>query len=610
MGRRVVLAGNPNVGKSVIFSHLTGISVIISNYPGTTVDFSRGTLRLADEIVELIDAPGTYSIHSESPAERVAAAVLKTADVIINVIDANNLERNLYLTMELQETSRPMIVVLNMVDEAAHKGIAIDHERLSELLGVPVIPTVALSGRGLRQAVTAIGRAKACEVRERTQDERWTEVGRITGSVQTITHRHRTWLEALQDATLRPATGLPMAAGVMFFAFQFIIRLGQWMEELISEELFLGPYAVAIDWLSLRLGRSGFVHDLLIGKLFDGAVSFEESLGVLTTGVYVEFGVVLPFLVTFYLVLGLLEDTGFMPRLAVLTDRFMHRLGLHGYAIVPLILGFGCNVPAAMSARNLDSRRERFIACTLIAIAVPCMAQLALIVGLVGRHGGQYLAVVFATLFALWIVLGLVIDRVTGGFTPSMILEIPPYRPPQLKALGKKLWMRTTHFAVHATPWILGGIAFVNVLHLTGVIDVLAVAVAPVVSGLFGLPGEAVSSLIIGFLRKDVAVAMLEPLRLDARQLVIGSTLLAIYFPCVATFTVLARELGARDTLAAVGIMVATTLVTGTFLNLVLDRLLPAGLLAAVLVVGSIVVSAAVKGASERREFAGGDPHL
>jgi ferrous iron transport protein B len=545
--KKIVLVGNPNVGKSVIFSQLTGARVMISNYPGTTVEFTRGELHTDEEIFEILDAPGTYSLVPTCRAEKVAAELINQAGIIINVVNATNLERNLFLTTQLLELGIPIIVALNLIDEATYKGIEINPRRLEELLGVPVVPTVAISGEGLKDLVRSIPKARRVEKEIRSDDQRWAEIGSLAGKVQKVTHRHRTWLEALQDASLKPLTGIPLAALVMFLAFKIVIGFGEYVHAVIFNELVFGRlYGPLIARLSTYL-QGSFWHDILIGKLVDGEICFEESLGMLTTGVFVAFGLVLPFLVIFFLVLGVLEDSGYLPRLAVMVDRLMHRVGLHGYAIVPMVLGLGCNVPAALAARNLDSRRERFIACTVMAVAVPCMAQIALIFSLVGRYGGAYLAVVFAALFLIWSVLGLIVDRVMPGYTPSMIIEIPPYRVPHLKSQLKKLAMRLNHFISHAIPYIFGGIFFINILYAVGAIDFLSEFFAPVVKEMLGLPEGAVSTLLIGFLRKDVAVAMLEPFNLSASQFVTGAVVLAAYFPCAATFSNYRKRSGERS---------------------------------------------------------------
>jgi ferrous iron transport protein B len=598
--------GNPNVGKSAIFSHLTGAKVNISNYPGTTVEFTRGYLKVPqgeiEETYEVLDAPGTYSLDPSCKAEEVATGLVNAADVVLNVVDATNLERNLYLTLQLLERGIPTIILLNLWDEAEHKGIAIDVALLEHELGVPVIPTVGLTGKGLSDVVEALPEAPAGSTRTGSRDERWSEIGRILSLVQTLSHRHHTFLEILQEASIRPVSGLVIAGAVLYAALRFVVFLGEGLSARVFEPFFAQVYAPLIERLSTFLGGGGPVHDILVGQLRGGVIDFESSLGVLTTGVYIGFAVVFPYLLAFYLVLGFMEDSGYLPRLSVLLDKFMHRLGLHGYAVLPMFLGLGCNVPGAMAARNLESKRERFIVLTLISVGIPCASQQAMILGLVGKYGVPYLGVVFSTLFAVLVVLGVIIDRITPGYTPSMIVEMPPYRIPYWRSQLSKIWMRVSHFIFDATPYILAGVLLVNILYAIGAISLLGKCFAPLVTGVFGLPAETVSALIVGFLRKDVAVAMLEPLALTPRQVVIGSTLMAVFFPCAATFTVLFKELGFIHTVKASLIMFATSLAVGGGMNILLERVLTPLSYTVVVLLVSIGFAVFASGSSERRE--------
>jgi len=567
--KRILLIGNPNVGKSVFFSRITGVKVIASNYPGTTVGFTKGSMKLGEEEVEVIDVPGTYTLEPTSKAEEVASQMLQDGDLVINVADATNLERNLYLTQELLERQIPVIVALNIWDDTKHKGITIDVAKLEERLGVPVLPTVAVTGQGIKELVDRIPEATSPALPQRTHDERWAAVGDIIEHVQTITHHHHTWLERLQDASVKPRTGLPIAAFTLVASF-FVIRfIGEGLIGYVMEPLFDKLWAPLMMKLSGLLG-SGFWHDMLIGKLFDGEIDFFQSMGVLTTGLFIPLGAVLPYILAFYLILGLLEDVGYLPRLAVLLDNLMHRVGLHGYAIIPTMLGLGCAVPAILSTRILESKRERFIAATLISIALPCAASQAMIIGLVGAEGWQYVAMIYGTLFLVWLILGLIINRVARGFSPELLIEIPPYRRPSWRAVFTKLWMRVYGFLREALPIILIAIFAIGILYNLGVFDAIANFAAPVVSGLFGLPEDSVVAIVVGFLRKDVAIGLLAPLSLSATQLVVGCVVLTMFLPCIAAFVVLARELGVKGLLAAIGIMLAATAIVGGLLNLVL----------------------------------------
>ncbi|HZK19005.1 MAG TPA: ferrous iron transporter B [Clostridia bacterium] len=604
--KKVLLMGNPNVGKSVLFSQLTGARVIISNYPGTSVEYTKGLITYKNEkteVMEVIDVPGTYDLEPSCKAEEVAVKMIPEGDVVINVLDSTNLERNLYLTLSLLEKGVPMVIALNMWDEAVRKGIKINFVELEKILGVPVVPTTALSGVGLKRLVASLTRGKARPPQERTREQRWSDVGKIIKKVQIITHRHRTFLETLQDASVRPVSGFVIAALVLFATFKTIIFLGEGLIENVMEPLFETFYLPLMLRLSEILGPGTFWHDLIIGNMTNGTLDFEEALGLLTTGLFIPFGVVLPYIFSFYLILSFLEDLGYLPRLAVVLDRFMHKVGLHGYSIIPMILGLGCNVPAALAVRNLENRRERFITSVLMAVVIPCMAQLAIIFSLVGKRGGDYLSVVFATLMLIWVVLGVLTDRTLKGYTPSMLIEIPPYRIPNFPSMLKKLKMRIEHFIAEAVPLLLIGIIFVNMLYFTGVIETLARAVSPVVTGIMGLPGESVSTMLVGFLRKDVAVVMLEPLGLTAKQMVIGSTVLAVYFPCFATFMVLLKELGVSDMAKATVIMLTTAIVTGGLLNLVLDTVLSPLMTTVAFIAAALFIAFRFGGGSEEKEL-------
>jgi ferrous iron transport protein B len=569
---QILLVGNPNVGKSALFSRLTGTHIIASNYPGTTVGFTKGYLKLGEERAELIDVPGNYTLEPTSKAEEVAVEMLKEGDLVINVVDATNLERNLNLTLQLLERQTPVIVALNMWDDTKHRGINVDAAKLEELLGVPVVPTVGVTGQGVKELVRRLPEAKVPK-NARTysnSDERWARVGDIVSQVQSLSHRHHRWYEHLEDASSHRVWGIVIALLVLFATFWFVRFVGEGIINYVTDPLFEGLWTPVLAKLSLALGPGSFWHNILIGKLIGGEIVYLQSFGLLSTGLYIPLAVVLPYIIAFYLALGILEDVGYLPRLAVLMDTIMHRLGLHGYAIIPTILGFGCNVPGIMATRILESRKQRFIAATLISIGVPCAALQAMIIGLVGEQGPEYVAMVYGSLFISWVIIGLILNRAVKGFNPELLVEIPPYRLPPWRVIGEKLWLRVSGFIKEALPIVLGTVLVVNILYTLGVFDAIANITAPVLTGLWGLPKETITALAVGFLRKDVAMGMLIPFALTAKQLVISSTVLAMFFPCVATFVIMARELGARGLLKAVGIMIAAALIMGSLQNLVL----------------------------------------
>jgi len=570
MIKKIVLMGNPNVGKSVVFSRLTGAQVISSNYPGTTVDFSKGKMILQGKTVEIIDAPGTYSLKPGNRAEEVAAKMLKEADVIVNVIDSTNLERNLYLTHEILETKKPVIVVLNLWDEAKHLGIHIDEKLLERILGVPVVPTVALTGEGIKTLVSRINEAKSpIKYKPISENKRWVKIGQIIKRIERVEHRHHTLQDKINDLTIKPSTGIPIAIVVVFLTFLIVWLIGENLSKHLIQPVFQYAYKPLIVSFGEWLGP-GLPYQILISQTY-GIIDFEASLGILTTGFYVPLAVVLPYIIAFYFMLSLLEDSGYLPRLATLVDTVFHKIGMHGFGIIPLFLGIGCNVPGALATRTLETRKQRFIAATLLAIAVPCMAQTAMIFGILGKYGVQYILIVIFTLMILYFIVGIVLNRFVKGKSPEIFMEIPPYRRPDFHVTFQKTWMRVRWFLREAIPFLILGVAFINILYTVGFLQWLGHVFQPVMQGLFGLPGETSIAMVVGFLRKDLAVGMLLTIEgIGVYQLVIAATMLTVYFPCVASFIVLLRELGLKDMIKASLIMISTAAIVGIVLRLIL----------------------------------------
>ena len=430
----------------------------------------------------------------------------------------------------------------------------------------------AVTGEGINELVSAIDKTLKNEAGYKSEfaeiddKEKWTLIGNIIADVQRIEHRHPTWLEKLEDASVHPIFGIIIAGIVLYVMLRLVVGFSESLITYILDPLYYGYYGPFITNIITSIFPSGLVHELLIGSGYD----YTTSLGLLTTGVYVEFCVVLPYLLSFYLVLGFLEDFGYLPRLAVLIDSLMHKIGLHGYSVIPIILGLGCNFPAVMSTRILEGRREKFIAATLIAISVPCVAQTAVIIGLLGPYGLQYVGMVYLTLFTIFITVGFILNKMIKGESPEIFLEIPPYRIPHLKTMLNKTWIRIRGFMIEAVPFVFAGILLINLLYLFGVMNVLITLFSPILSNLFGLPNEAIGALIMGFLRKDLATAMLAPMQLTANQLVVASTVLAVSFPCIATFAVLIKEIGVRDMIKTVSMMLIIALIVGTLLHTIL----------------------------------------
>jgi len=344
------------------------------------------------------------------------------------------------------------------------------------------------------------------------------------------------------------------------------------------QPLFDNYYLPLVTQIGEQLGP-GFLYKFLISQTY-GEINFVESLGMITTGFYVPIAMVLPYIIAFYFMLSLLEDTGYLPRLATLVDNIFHKLGMHGHGIVPVFLGLGCNVPGMLATRALETKKQRFIAAVLLSIAVPCMAQTSMIFAIFSKLGNGYeyapfvyISLVFITLIILYFVAGYILNIFVKGDNPEIFLEIPSYQVPHLKTTLKKTWMRIRWFLKDALPWMFFGVLLINILYLVGVIDWFAIAFQPIMEGVFGVPGETSVVLLTGFLRKDLAVGTLLSFPVgtfSAMQLVIVATLLTIFFPCVATFAVITKELGVKDMAKAVIIMISAATIVGVSLRIIL----------------------------------------
>jgi len=557
--------GNPNVGKSVIFSRLTGVNVIASNYPGTTVEFTKGCMKLGEEKLEIIDVPGTYSLEATSKAEEVAVEMLKQDDdIIVNVIDSTNLERNLNLTLQLLKRDVPVIVALNFWDETKHRGISIDVAELEKILGVPVVATCGRTGEGIKELVNRLQEAKS-KTFNYTEEEKWHEIGNIIARVQKLSHRHHTFLDILADISIQPLTGIPFALIILYLTFKAVRFIGEGLISLL-DPAFNNYYFPFVTNIVIKIFPVKFLQDLFLGT----TPEVMESFGLLTTGLYIPLVVVLPYIFAFYLVLSVLEDIGYLPRVAVLLDVALHKVGVHGYTAIPILLGFGCKVPGMLATRILETEREKIIATALILMSAPCMPQTAMIIGLVGPYGTKYLILTFSILFFIAVITGFILNKILKGETPELFVEIPPYRVPHIPTLIKKLWIRLKAFLTEAVPLIILGVFIVGILDVLGITNLIANILGKPIVSILGLPKETVSVMILGFLRKDISIALLIPFNLNIKQLIIASIFLVLYFPCIATFFTLLKELGVKNTLKIISIMLFTAVFVSILLNLIL----------------------------------------
>ena len=379
-----------------------------------------------------------------------------------------------------------------------------------------------------------------------TVDERWDLIDKI--SKQTVefgVYKH-TLKDALGELTVKPLTGIPVAIAVLYAFWSFFGSFAGFFTDGFFVKIFGGAEGFAgwIPWLGEHFpGRGGWLYYLLVGDPavfaadYGGDVCFEAQ-GMLTSALFVAVGVVLPAIIAFYLALIVLEDSGYMPRLAVLIDTVLHKIGLHGFAVVPAILSLGCNVPAVTATRTLETKKQRFMMMTLLAIFIPCGAQ----IGMMEEVVPEYVGFILLYLFGGFFIFGFLMNKIVPGKSPEILMDVPPYQKPRARNVGRKLWMRLKDFLLVAIPFVMLGVLIVNVLYWWGFIDWLANLLEPVLKGWFGVPKETVAPLITAFLRKDLAVAQLGAIEMSKYQLITSVVLVSLYFPCVATFAMIIKE--------------------------------------------------------------------
>jgi ferrous iron transport protein B len=562
--RRVLLVGNANVGKSVIFGALTGRYATVSNFPGTTVAVTRGHATIDNEVHEVIDTPGVNTLDNALSEDEAITRRLITsgqADVIVQIADARNLRRALMLSHQLAAYSRPAIVVLNMIDEARASGIDIDRSALSTLLGVPVVETVAVEGSGLGDVRSAVAEARPLAL-ERNPGRAAPEWARQTASA--VTRRRPTATHRLQDAIGRwvrePVTAIPILALVLYALYLFVGVFGaQTLVEVLEDGVFgrgINPAATAASqWLPWPIAR-----DFLVGEY-----------GLITMGLTYAIAIVLPVVSTFFLIFGVLEDSGYLPRLAIFSDRLFRSMGLNGRAVLPMVLGLGCDTMATMTTRILTSAKERLIAILLLALGIPCSAQLATIMGILGGISFAALVALFGVVLGQMFIVGFLAASVLAGDRSPFVLELPPIRMPRLDNLLTKTWLRVKWYLGEAVPLFLFGTVLLFVLDRIGALVWVTRGLEPIVVGLLGLPRDLATVFVMGFLRRDYGAAGLFSLadrgQLTGSQAVVALTVMTLFIPCIANFLMIVKERGAKVAFSLLGVITPIAILTGAGLN-------------------------------------------
>lgn len=574
---RLALVGQPNSGKSTIFNWIAGYKSATANFPGTTVSYTISKVRLNGFVAELTDLPGIYSLAASDRAAEAALDYLRQheVDAIVNVIDASRLRRGLELTLQLLELGQPTVICLNMMDEAKRRGVHIDLEKLSSLLGAPVVAAVASKGVGVSQAfqkvreclrqpaTSALSRLDVEKIFERPADAtasnaRHALAAHLFEQTVTLGKPYLGWRDQIDGLLMHKYWGYLFLVLILFASFHLIFSIGATLEPHL-----LAWFEAGLAQLQTRFGETALWISMLSG---------------LVQGLSAGVAIVFPYLLPFLLIMAVLEDVGYLPRVAFLMDALMHRLGLHGTSVLPAILGYGCSVPAVMATRILRSPRDRFIAATL-AIMVPCSARTAVILGLVAFYLGPNVALAIYGLNILVVALaGKVMSKIWPEITPGLIMEIPPYRLPTLRALLAKTWWRLKEFVVVAWPVLIIGSAALSLAEHWQFDQTINRILQPV-TALLALPETVGTTLIFGIMRKELSMLMLMQALgttnvatvMTPAQMLTFTMFVVFYIPCLATIAVLWREIGKAQTILLVLLTLILALAIGVLTGVVFN---------------------------------------
>ena len=637
----ILLVGHPNVGKSVLFHRLTGAYVNVSNYPGTTVEVTQAPARF-DASATLLDTPGVLALPSRSDDERATMRALlnETSRCLVQVGDAKNLRRTLTLTALLAELGVPMVLALNMHDEAMARGVTVDIPALAEELAIPVLATVATGGEGMGELTSSIARAAVPDpllhydplleeeittlaaaitthaphpslaarglailfLGNDTEVDSWLRQHAGPAYAQLDALRRAASLRAEEDlpgllarqrteaadalatsvsqravrsspllaqrigqAVVHPLWGIPILLGVLYAVYLFVGVFGATtLVGLLEEDLFDGILNPAVtDFVTTQIGNNG-LSDLLVGQY-----------GLWTMGMTYALALILPIVSTFFIAFGILEDSGYMPRLSVIANRIFARMGLNGRAVLPMVLGLGCVTMATLTTRILHSPRERLITIFLLALAIPCSAQLGVVLGMLGGVSFSALLVWALAMVGVLFLSGFLAARLVPGRRIPLVTELPPMRLPIAGNVLKKTTGRLKWYLIEVIPLFLIGTFLMYMLDRLGILPAIIEAGEPLVSGWLGLPKEASAAFVMGFLRRDFGATGLFMLAdaLSPVQAIVGMITITLFVPCFASLLMMIKERGLKTGLAMLAIIVPFAFLVGGLCNLVLTAL-------------------------------------
>ena len=637
IGKKVVLVGNPNVGKSAIFGLLTGRYVMVSNYPGTTVELMQGYATFDKETL-LIDTPGVNSLLPMSEDEKVTRDILLNEEIetVIQVVDAKNLRRGLLITIQLAEMGLPFILNLNMEDEARSRGILIDSKKLSEEFGVDTVATVATQKKGINNLVQKIRDSRASSYRMEYSRDIEEGIKKIEGILPDTNISKRSialmliagdkslseWLykhlskkdisriekirldiqrgydeplgyiintqrlecldgilekavtrsetdtftisEKIGSLSMHPVFGVPILIFVLFLMYKFVGEFGaqtmvDYFEGVIFGE-YVNPWSIKVVEALIPVG---IIQELLVGQY-----------GIITMALTYALAIILPVLATFFIAFGILEDSGYLPRLAIMVNRAFNVIGLNGKAVLPMVLGLGCDTMATMTTRILETRKERIIVTLLLALAVPCSAQLGVILGMLSGVSLKAGIIWAGVMIMVLLVIGYLASLIVPGKGSDFILELPPIRMPHLENIVVKTLARIEWYLKEAVPLFILGTLILFTFDKIGLLSVIEEAASPVVVGFLGLPREATAAFLIGFLRRDYGAAGLFALQMDGMldpiQILVSLVTMTLFVPCIANFFMIIKERGVKIAILMVSFIFPFAFIIGGILNFLL----------------------------------------